>query len=37
MEQFEVGGISQTHDDMVRKVEEMTAVNEARLDMALGM
>src|SRR5437899_2774975 len=29
MEQFEVGGISQTHDDMVRKVEEMTAVNEA--------
>jgi len=36
MEQFEVGGISQTHDDMVRKVEEMTAVNEARLDMALG-
>jgi phage shock protein A len=36
MEQFEVGGISQTHDDMVRKVEEMTAVNEARMDMALG-
>ena len=36
MEQFDVGGISQTHDDMVRKVEEMTAVNEARLDMALG-
>jgi phage shock protein A len=36
MEQFEVAGISQTHDDMVRKVEEMTAVNEARMDMALG-
>ena len=36
MEQFEVGGISQTHDDMVRKVEEMTAVNEARMDMAMG-
>ena len=36
MEQFEVGGISQTHDDMVRKIEEMTAVNEARMDMALG-
>src|SRR6202011_3128644 len=36
MEQFDVGGISQTHDDMVRKVEEMTAVNEARMDMALG-
>jgi phage shock protein A len=36
MEQFDVGGISQTHDDMVRKVEEMTAVNEARMDMAMG-
>src|SRR2546422_10056914 len=36
MESFEVGGISQTHDDMVRKVEEMTAVNEARMDMAMG-
>src|SRR5438093_5918422 len=36
MEQFEVAGISQTHDEMVRKIEEMTAVNEARLDMALG-
>ena len=34
--QFEVGGISQTHDDMVRKIEEETAVNEARMDMALG-
>ena len=36
MEQFEVGGISQTHDEMVRKIEEETAVNEARMDMALG-
>src|SRR3989441_9230297 len=36
MEQFEVGGTSQTHDDMVRKIEEETAVNEARMDMALG-
>ena len=36
MEQFEVGGISQTHDDMVRRIEEETAVNEARMDMALG-
>ncbi len=35
MEQFEVGGISQTHDDMVRKIEEETAVAEARMDMAL--
>lgn len=36
METFEVGGISQTHDDMVRKIEETTAVNEARMEMALG-
>jgi phage shock protein A len=36
MEQFEVAGISQTHDEMVRKVEEMTAVNEARMDMAMS-
>lgn len=36
LEQFEVAGISQTHDEMVRKIEEMTAVNEARMEMALG-
>ncbi|MBZ5727640.1 MAG: PspA/IM30 family protein [Acidobacteriia bacterium] len=36
MEQFDVAGISQTHDEMVSKIEEMTAVNEARMDMALG-
>src|SRR6201997_5396617 len=36
MEQFEIAGISQTHDEMVRKIEEMTAVNEARMDLALG-
>jgi phage shock protein A len=36
MEQFNVAGISQTHDEMVRKVEEMTAVNEARMDMAMS-
>ncbi len=35
MEQFEVAGLSQTHDEMVRKIEEQTAVNEARMDMAL--
>ncbi len=35
MEQFEVAGISQTHDEMVRKVEEETAVNEARMEMAM--
>src|ERR1700757_3460477 len=36
MEQFEIAGISQTHDEMVRQIEEMTAVNEARMDMAMG-
>jgi phage shock protein A len=35
MEQFEVAGISQTHDEMVRKIEEQTALNEARMEMAL--
>src|SRR5436305_1486686 len=36
MEQFEVAGISETHDEMVRKINESTAVNEARMDMAMG-
>jgi phage shock protein A len=36
MEQFQVAGISETHDEMVRKIEEETAVNEARMDMALS-
>ena len=36
MEQFDVAGISQTHDEMVRRIEEQTAVNEARMDLALG-
>lgn len=36
MEQFEVTGISATHDEMVRKIGETTAVNEARMEMALG-
>ena len=36
MEQFEIAGISQTHDEMVRKIEEQTAVNEARMEMAMG-
>lgn len=36
MEQFEVAGISQTHDEMIRKIQEQTAINEARMDMAMG-
>ncbi len=35
MESFEVGGIDATHEEMVRKVEEKTAINEARMQMAL--
>lgn len=35
LESFEVAGIDATHDEMVRKVEEQTAVNEARMQMAL--
>src|SRR5499427_3724482 len=36
MEQFDVAGISQTHDEMIRKIQEQTAINEARMDMAMG-
>ncbi|MGE5569523.1 MAG: PspA/IM30 family protein [Rhodospirillales bacterium] len=36
MEQFEIGGISQTHDEMVQRIEQMTAMNEARMEMAMG-
>ena len=35
MESFQVGGIDATHDEMLRKVEEQTAVNEARMAMAM--
>lgn len=35
MESFQVAGIDATHDEMIRKVEEQTAVNEARMQMAL--
>src|SRR5262244_745150 len=35
MESFEVAGIDATHDEMIRKVQEQTAVNEARMSMAL--
>jgi len=35
MESFEVAGIDATHDEMLRKVQEQTAVNEARMQMAL--
>ena len=35
MESFQVAGIDATHDEMLRKVQEKTAVNEARMEMAL--
>ena len=35
LESFEVAGIDATHDEMIRKIEEQTAVNESRMSMAL--
>ncbi len=35
MEQFEVGGLDQTHDEMIGRLNEQTAHNEARMEMAL--
>lgn len=35
LEQFEVGGIDQTHTEMVRRLNEETARAEARMEMAL--
>lgn len=35
LEQFEVSGVDQTHDEMLNRVNEMTARNEARMEMAL--
>jgi phage shock protein A len=35
MESFEVSGIDQTHDEMIQKIEQESALNEARMEMAL--
>lgn len=35
LEQFEVGGIDQTHDEMISRLNEETAKNEARMEIAL--
>lgn len=35
MEQFEVGGLDQTHDEMLNRINEETAKNEARMELAL--
>ncbi len=36
MESFQVAGVDATHDEMLQKVNEQTAVNEARMDMAMS-
>lgn len=35
LEQFETGGLDQTHDEMVSRINEQTAKNEARMELAL--
>ncbi len=35
MEQFEIGGLDQTHDEMLNRLNERTAKNEARMELAL--
>lgn len=35
LEQFEVGGVDATHQEMLNRVNEQTAKNEARMEMAL--
>jgi phage shock protein A len=34
MEQFETGGLDQTHDEMLNRLNEQTAKNEARMELA---
>lgn len=35
MESFEIAGIDATHDEMIRKLKEKSALSEAKLEMAL--
>ena len=35
LEKFEIGGIDQTHDEMIQRLDEETARNEARIEIAL--
>jgi len=35
LEQFEVGGIDQTHNEMISRINEQSAKNEARMEIAL--
>ncbi len=36
LEQFEVGGIDSTHEEMINRINEETAKNEARMELASG-
>lgn len=36
MERFEVNGLDSTHDEMLNRINEETAKNEARMELALG-
>ena len=35
LEKFEVGGIDQTHDEMIQRLDQETAKNEARIEVAM--
>jgi phage shock protein A len=35
LQSFEVGGMDQTHNDMLQRINEQTAMNEAKMEMAL--
>ena len=35
LEQFEIGGSDQTHDEMIMRINEETAKNEARMELAM--
>ena len=35
LEQFEVAGVDQTHDEMINRINEQTAKSEARMEIAL--
>jgi len=35
LEQFEVGGVDQTHNEMIQRLDQETARNEARIEVAL--
>jgi phage shock protein A len=35
LEQFEVSGLDQTHEEMIQRINEQTARNEARVELAL--